>query len=119
MPVQWFSLVVDCDNPATLADWWAKVLGFRIVYRSEREVDIAADTDNFPGIAFLRTPGRKQIKNRLHIDLNPDNQAAEVARLLSLGATRVHVGQDDDVDWVVMADPEGNEFCILARQDGW
>ena len=53
------------------------------------------------------------MKNRLHLDLRPDDQAAEVARLEALGATRVDVGQGDDVTWVVLADPEGNEFCVL------
>lgn len=119
MAVRWFSVVVDCDDPVALAEWWATVLGFRVVYRNEREVDIAADAASFPGLAFLRTPDRKRSKNRLHLDLNPDDHAAEVARLLELGATRVDVGQGDSVDWVVMADPEGNEFCVLARQDGW
>ena len=53
------------------------------------------------------------MKNRLHLDLRPEDQAAEVARLEALGATRVDVGQGDDVTWVVLADPEGNEFCVL------
>ncbi|CAI7974527.1 Glyoxalase [Frankia sp. Hr75.2] len=119
MAARWFSVVVDCDDPVALAEWWATVLGFRVVYRNEREVDIAADAASFPGLVFLRAPDRKRSKNRLHLDLNPDDQAAEVARLLEFGATRVDVGQGDSVDWVVMADPEGNEFCVLARQDGW
>lgn len=119
MPVRWFSVVVDCDDPRALADWWALVLDFRVFYRSEREVDIAADADSFPSLTFLRAPDRKQSKNRLHLDLNPDDQAAEVVRLLELGASRVDVGQGADADWVVMADPEGNEFCILTRQEDW
>ena len=53
------------------------------------------------------------MKNRLHIELDPDDQAAEVDRLLALGARRADVGQGDDVSWVVLADPEGNEFCVL------
>lgn len=119
MSLRWFSVVVDCANPAALAAWWAQVLGFQVVHRTDREVDIAAGTGSFPGLAFLRAPDEKRGKNRLHLDLNPDDQAAEVARLLELGATRVDVGQDADAAWVVMADPEGNEFCVLARQDGW
>ena len=58
-------------------------------------------------------PEQKSVKNRLHIDLRPDDQAAEVARIEALGATRVAVGQGGDVSWVVLADPEGNEFCVL------
>ena len=66
-----------------------------------------------PDMLFLRVPEAKQVKNRLHIDLRPEDQAQEVARAESLGARRVDIGQGDSVSWVVMADPEGNEFCIL------
>ncbi|HEX7187686.1 MAG TPA: VOC family protein, partial [Actinomycetes bacterium] len=66
-----------------------------------------------PDILVLRVPEEKSVKNRLHIDLRPDDQAAEVARLESLGARRVSVGQGDDATWVVLEDPGGNEFCVL------
>ncbi|MGH3303705.1 MAG: VOC family protein [Streptosporangiaceae bacterium] len=62
---------------------------------------------------FLRVPEGKAVKNRLHLDLRPKDQAAEVARLEALGAQRVDVGQGPDVTWVVLADPDGNEFCVL------
>ena len=63
-------------------------------------------------LLFIRVPEPKTSKNRLHLDLRPEHQSAEVARLEGLGATRVDIGQRDDQTWVVMADPEGNEFCI-------
>jgi hypothetical protein len=68
-----------------------------------------------PDILFLKVPEAKAVKNRLHIDLRPDDQQAEVERLLALGARRVEVGQSDDprTTWEVLADPEGNEFCVL------
>ena len=66
-----------------------------------------------PDILFLRVPESKKAKNRLHIDLRPSDQSAEVARAEALGAHRVDVGQSGAASWVVMADPEGNEFCIL------
>jgi hypothetical protein len=66
-----------------------------------------------PDLMFLRVPERKTVKNRLHIDLRPDDQRAEVARLEALGARRVSIGQSEDVSWVVLADPEGIEFCVL------
>ena len=66
-----------------------------------------------PDLLFLRVPEAKSGKNRLHIDLRPKDQAAEVARLEALGARRVDVGQGADVTWVVLADPDGNEFCVL------
>ena len=66
-----------------------------------------------PDLLFLRVPERKEAKNRLHLDLRPEDRDAEVARLEGLGAMRVDVGQGPDVTWVVMADPDGNEFCVL------
>jgi len=63
-------------------------------------------------LALMPRGGEKLGKNRLHLDLRPDNQEVEVRRLEDLGAVRVHIGQHD-VTWVVMADPEGNEFCVL------
>jgi hypothetical protein len=66
-----------------------------------------------PDLLFLRVPEGKTVKNRWHPDLRPTDQAAEVTRLEALGATRIDVGQGDDVSWVVMADPDGNEFCVL------
>ena len=66
-----------------------------------------------PDLLFLRVPERKEAKNRLHLDLRPEDRDAEVARLEGLGARRVDVGQGPDVTWVVMADPDGNEFCVL------
>jgi hypothetical protein len=71
-----------------------------------------------PMIVFVPVPEAKTVKNRVHLDVNPsgNEQAAELERLLALGATRVDVGQSDEVPWVVLADPEGNEFCLLARR---
>jgi hypothetical protein len=66
-----------------------------------------------PDLLFLRVPEDKAVENRLHLDLRPEDQAAEVARLERLGARRVDVGQGDDVSWIVLADPDGNEFCVL------
>jgi hypothetical protein len=109
---------VDCLDPASLGRWWAELLGWRITFDEADEVVIeppegSPEDGVSPDILFARVPEKKQVKNRLHIDLRPDDQAAEIARAETLGARRVDVGQSDDVTWVVMADPEGNEFCIL------
>lgn len=64
-------------------------------------------------MCFLPVPESKTVKNRLHVDLAPDDQEAEVERILALGATRIDVGQGADATWVTLADPEGNEFCVL------
>jgi hypothetical protein len=74
---------------------------------------IAKDEQATPWPAFISVPDAKRAKNRLHFDLNPDDQEAEVERLVALGATRVNVGQPADAPHVVLADPEGNEFCVL------
>lgn len=111
------ALVVDAKNPAAQARWWALVLDYQIIFEDVDEVDIAKDDKTFPIITFVPVPEDKTVKNRLHIDLNPDDQAAEVRRLLDLGATTVDIGQGDDVSWVVLADPEGNEFCVLTARE--
>jgi predicted enzyme related to lactoylglutathione lyase len=113
---RWYTVVVDAANPALMARFWAAVLDYEIVFEQPDEVVIARDRETYPGIIFVPVPEPKTAKNRLHIDLNPDNQDAEVARLLALGAKRVDVGQSDVVTWVVLADPEGNEFCVLTSR---
>jgi hypothetical protein len=119
MPVRWFSVVVDCESPNVLARFWCEVLDYQVVYESARIVDIAPDGDSHPGIEFIRADSLDRPKSRLHIDLEPDDQAAEVARLVTLGARPIDVGQPADASWVVLADPEGNEFCVLAPQGRW
>ncbi|AIY01518.1 hypothetical protein ART_1919 [Arthrobacter sp. PAMC 25486] len=110
---------VDSTTPVETAQFWAEVLGWRIVEDDDEDevaLQPAADSAEarvLPDLLFLRVPEEKSMKNRLHLDLRPDDQAAEVARLEGLGATRVDIGQGDGVTWVVMADPEGNEFCVL------
>jgi catechol 2,3-dioxygenase-like lactoylglutathione lyase family enzyme len=111
-------LCVDTADPDRTAAFWQEALGWRRTHDSADEVVLepAAGTPEdgvVPDLLFLRVPDRKTVKNRLHLDLRPLDQAAEVARLEKLGARRVDVGQGPDVSWVVMADPDGNEFCVL------
>jgi catechol 2,3-dioxygenase-like lactoylglutathione lyase family enzyme len=131
MSVRWYSVVIDCNDMAAQARWWAEVLGWQVTYEDLDEVDIGPQhalrsTDGIPveqrqpELVFVPVPDGKQVKNRLHIDLAPrasDDQGDEVARLELLGATRVDVGQRQDAPWVVLADPEGNEFCVLSSRD--
>lgn len=107
----------DCTQPAQLAGFWCEALGYQVTDADESGVSIASPDGSGWAIDFLAVPDDKVVKNRLHLDLRPDDQEAEVKRLLALGATRVDIGQGDEVSWVVLADPEGNEFCILAAQD--
>ena len=113
------SLTVDCHDPQVVADFWTGALGWLALPATDPEQGILiAPYDEFrPDVVpvnFQRNPDEKRVKNRWHLDLAPDNQGTEVARLEGLGATRVDIGQGTEVSWVVMADPEGNEFCVLA-----
>ncbi len=112
MPSSFYQLAIDCHDPHALARFWAAVLDQPILYETDDEVIVGADKHAYPGLVFGPVPEDKTIKNRLHIELDPDDQAAEVQRLLALGARPADVGQGD-VPWVVLADPEGNEFCVL------
>ena len=112
-------LTIDSHDPKMLAAFWAEVLGWRVTYEEGDEVVIepqegSAECDVCPELSFFRVPDTKTTKNRLHLDLRPDDQAAEVEHVLALGATRADVGQDGSESWVVLADPEGNEFCVLS-----
>src|SRR5689334_21177117 len=109
MPSQWEQIVVDAEDPARLARWWAGALGYVIVHEQPDEVEIRRSRDELPGLLFGVSAEPKTVKNRLHIDLRPDDQEAEVERLLDMGARHADIGQGDDVPWVVLADPEGNE----------
>jgi catechol 2,3-dioxygenase-like lactoylglutathione lyase family enzyme len=107
-------ITIDCHDLEGVAAFWQQALGYRRVYEDDAEVALGAtDQSTTTDLLILRVPDRKQAKNRLHLDLRPDDQAAEVARLESLGARRVDIGQGGQESWVVMADPEGNEFCVL------
>lgn len=108
------SLPIDCTSPELLAGFWADVLGWTITKRGGYGVTIAPGGGGPFEIDFRSVPdGPKRSKNRMHLDINPTDrdQGAELARLLALGAEPVDVGQGQ-VSWHVLADPEGNEFCL-------
>jgi catechol 2,3-dioxygenase-like lactoylglutathione lyase family enzyme len=111
---QWENLVVDARDPARLARWWAEALGYQVVAEKPKEVEIRRKPDELPGLIFVPVPEGKAGKNRLHIDLRPDDQEAEVERLVNMGARHVDIGQGGTANWIVLADPEGNEFCVLC-----
>ena len=98
-----------------MGQWWARALGWVVVHSSDDEFEIRIEPDRLPGLDFVRLDESKKVKNRLHLDFRPDDQDAEVARLEALGAKRADIGQGDQ-SWVVMADPEGNEFCVLSQR---
>ncbi|MFI8964753.1 VOC family protein [Streptomyces sp. NPDC053493] len=114
MAVSLYQLVVDSHDPPAQARFWARVLDWRILYEAEDEIVVGRDEHALPGLCFVPVPEAKTVKNRLHIDLAPDDRDAEVERIVGLGARRVDIGQGEDATWTVLADPEGNEFCVLS-----
>ncbi|MFC5722493.1 VOC family protein [Streptomyces gamaensis] len=109
-----YTVVIDAHDMRAQAAFWCAVLDWKVVYADEHEVTIGADASATPGLCFVTVPESKTLKNRLHLDLNPDDRDAEVERIVGLGARRVDVGQSAQVTWAVLADPEGNEFCVLS-----
>ena len=111
-------LVVDCHEPGAVAAFWEAALGWRRTYQTADQIALeppagSAEDGVSPDLLFVRVPDPTPGKNRLHLDLRPEDQVREVDRLIALGAERVSIGQAGDVPWVVLADPEGNELCVL------
>jgi len=110
------SVCIDSPDPAALAEFWTVASGWPIVHRAPYGVALAAPDRPGPRLEILEVHDPKVVKNRVHIDVAPeegDDHMAEVDRLKALGATDVDIGQVD-VPWVVLADPDGNEFCVLT-----
>lgn len=108
---------IDAAQPRVVADFWREALGWEEVQADDTGMTIAPADGTWPIIEIGAVPEAKSVKNRLHLDLRADGPSTsqELQRLLDLGARRIDVGQRPDVSWVVLADPEGNEFCLLAR----
>ncbi len=115
MTLEWEQLNVDAADPVALGRCWAAALGWWVVNDSPEEFEIRPAPDRLPGLLFAPVPEAKTVKNRLHLDFRPDDQGAEVERLLALGARRADVGQGEQ-SWTVLMDPEGNEFCVLSSR---
>lgn len=113
MSLEWEQLVLDARDPVMLGRWWSEALGWDVINTDPAEFEVRPRNGRLPGLILEPVGDAKHVKNRLHLDLRPDDQVAEVERLLALGASRVDVGEGK-VSWIVLADPEGNEFCVLA-----
>jgi predicted enzyme related to lactoylglutathione lyase len=110
------SVVVDCADPRAMARFWGEAMDWTLHKVTDHSAVLRSAKGVGPYLQFLRTPDVKTVKNRVHLDLRPypgDDQEAEVARLRVLGATGIDLGQGD-VPWTILADPEGNEFCVLT-----
>ncbi len=117
MASRFSELVIDCADPSSVADFWCQVLGYQITEKDDELVQIAEEPGAMPTLLFATVPEGKTLKNRIHIDVSPRDreQDEEVARIEALGARRIDIGQGE-VSWVVMADPEDNEFCVLRTR---
>ncbi|MTD17328.1 VOC family protein [Nakamurella sp. YIM 132087] len=117
MPLTWDQMIVEAADPVALGGWWAQALGWVVVDDASESgaFEILPAPDVTPGLLFVPSASPKSGKNRWHPDFRPADQAAEVERLLALGATRVDIGQGEQ-PWVVLADIEGNEFCVLSSR---
>ena len=116
-------ITIDAHDLKKVASFWAAALDWKITFEDENEIslellDESPEVGRIPDILFIKVPDDKVVKNRLHLDLRPQDQSIEVARLESLGAKKIEIGQSDydGTTWVVMADPEGNEFCVLRER---
>ena len=132
MALRWYSTVIDSHDHAALGRWWAETLGWQIIYEDDDELAIIPahlDEESLrsmtwehvgPGLVFVPVPEGKTVKNRLHLDLAPhtsDDRDAMISGLLARGASLADVGQSREDSWTVLADPEGNEFCVLSARD--
>jgi hypothetical protein len=133
MALKWYTTVIDCQDLHAQARWWAGVLDWQIVYEADdqaaivprHEEDRPLSAEEWPtvgpALVFVPVSEGKIMKNRLHLDLAPhitDDRDALIDSLLARGATRASVGQDEsEASWTVLADPEGNEFCVLSARD--
>ena len=115
MSLEWEQTIIDASHAPTLGRWWRDALGWVVVNDDPDEFEIRPTADRLPGLLFAEVAEPKTTKNRLHLDFRPDDRDAEVERLLALGATRADVGQGEQT-WVVLADPEDNEFCVLGSR---
>jgi catechol 2,3-dioxygenase-like lactoylglutathione lyase family enzyme len=116
MSLKFDEICIDAHDATALGAWWAKVLGWPQDVDDDGDVVLYAPPGAGPNWLFIGVPDDKVVKNRIHFDFRPDDQQAEVDRILGLGARHVDIGQGEQ-SWVVLADPEGNEFCILAASN--
>jgi predicted enzyme related to lactoylglutathione lyase len=117
MPSRLAVIVIDAIQPQVVADFWCAVLGWHVVDEDSDVISIGPQDGTWPSIDVVAVPEGKTVKNRLHFDLRADgvSTSEELERLLALGAQPTNVGQGPDASWVVLSDPEGNEFCLLSR----
>ena len=115
MPVRLHHIVIDTYDLPGLARFWTQALGWKILSERDQEIVIGPDENAPAGICFMPVSDPKTVKNRVHLDLTTSaaDRDREIGRLLALGARRAGIGQTGTESWTVLADPEGNEFCVV------
>jgi hypothetical protein len=116
MGVRFREVVIDCANPRELAAFWAAVTGYVVDNEAEDWAAIRGEGDRDIWIGFQRVPEGKVVKNRVHVDLEAADEEAEARRIEGLGARRRWVSEDPEDPFVVLADPEDNEFCVVRAR---
>lgn len=109
---------IDAHDPRAQVAWWAKVLDDFVPDEDQGDQEAGLTGPAGRWIGFLKVPEPKTVKNRMHLCVRPVDRSrdAEVERLLDLSASLVDDLRDGDKGWAVLADPEGNEFCVLTQQ---
>jgi hypothetical protein len=110
--VRFREVVIDCADPPALAEWWTGFTGYTIRTKHDDWTTIVSD-DGAMTIGFQQVPEGKVVKNRVHLDFWATDEEATATEIEALGATRLWVSEDPEDPFVVLADPEGNEFCII------
>jgi len=114
MPLALHHIVIDSHDLPAQARFWSEALRWQILSVREREIVVGPHADAPVGLCLMPSPDPKSVKNRVHLDLYSAHQEAEVERVVGLGARVVRTHHDPEDDYVVLADPEGNEFCICV-----
>lgn len=119
MPLRLHHIVIDAHDLPMLARFWAQALGWQILSEREHEIVIGTDEKAPVGVCFMPVTDPKTVKNRVHLDISTSasDRNAEIERLLGLGAHAVDIGQTGAESWTVLADPEGNEFCVVRPKE--
>jgi predicted enzyme related to lactoylglutathione lyase len=119
MPLRLHHIVIDTHDLPGLARFWTQALGWRVLSERDQEIVIGTDENAPVGICFMPVSDVKTVKNRVHLDVTTSavDRDAEIERLLALGARRVDIGQTGQESWTVLADPEGNEFCVIRPKE--
>lgn len=131
MTLRWYTAVIESTDHRALAHWWREALDWEVMFEDDDEAVVIPKwarelgakltfEQTPPGLVFVPVEYEKQSKSRVHLDFAPhtsQDREAEIERLINLGATRADVGQGPDVSWEVLADPDGNEFCVLSSRE--